>query len=200
MSAQVPESSRHLLLLAGIARGSEADLAALYADFKSRVYNTALGFLQNEADAEEVTQDVFVKIFHAAARFEGKSSVSTWIYRITVNQSIDRLNHRRRQKRFGSVLGLFRPDSLEPCVEVPYFEHPGVALEQKDNARILFQAIGSLPEQQKTAFILSFVEELPRQEVAGVMQVSLKAVESLLQRAKANLRARLDKDYPDRRI
>lgn len=189
-------SATHQVLIAQIAGGSEPALAQLYAAFGSRVFNTALSYVQNSVDAEEVTQDVFVRIYQSAARFEGRSSVSTWIYRITVNQALDRLQHRKRQKRFGVVLGLFRGDSVEPAVEVPHFDHPGVVLEQKENARLLFQAIESLPEQQKTAFILSFVEDLPRQEVADVMQLSLKAVESLLQRAKANLRTRLEDFYP----
>ena len=182
----------HKELLAGIARGSEPALAELYDHFKSRVFNTALGFLRDTAEAEEVMQDVFVKIYQSAARFEGKSSVNTWIYRITVNQSLDRLNHRKRQKRFGLIVRFFRSDSPEPQIDLPDFDHPGVVMEKKENARILFKAIELLPEQQKTAFILSFVEDLPRQEVADIMQVSLKAVESLLQRAKANLRARLE--------
>ncbi len=190
----------HQELLTKIAQGSESALAELYAEFSTRVFNTAIGYLQNTGEAEEVTQDVFVKIFQSAARFEGKSSVSTWIYRIAVNQSLDRLNHRKRQKRFGLMVSFFKGDSLEQKIEVPHFDHPGVVLERKENARLLFQTIETLPEQQKTAFILSFVEDLPRQEVAEVMQISLKAVESLLQRAKANLRIRLDDFHPDRRI
>ena len=59
--------------------------------------------------------------------------------------------------------------------------------------------IDTLPDNQKTAFILSFIEELPRQEVADIMEVSLKSVEALLQRAKRNLRTRLEKQYPGRR-
>ena len=187
-------------LLNQIAQGSEPALAELYAAFSSRVYNTAISYLQNAAEAEEVTQDVFVKIFQSAAGFKGNSSVSTWIYRITVNQALDRLSHRKRQKRFGFMVRIFQEGSAAPQLDLPHFDHPGVLLEQKENARILFQAIESLPEQQKTAFILSFIEELPRQEVADVMELSLKAVESLLQRAKANLRERLDDFYPDRRI
>ncbi len=187
-------------LLQEIAQGNESSLGDLYHIFKDRVYNTAISYLQNTADAEEVTQDVFVKIFQSAARFERKSSVSTWIYRITVNRSLDFLKHKQRQKRFGFVVRLFQPDAVAPSIELPHFEHPGVILEKKEDARILFQAIESLPNQQKTAFILSFVEELPRQEVADVMELSLKAVESLLQRAKANLRKRLDSFHPDRRI
>jgi RNA polymerase sigma-70 factor (ECF subfamily) len=190
----------HLELLHQIAQGSEPALADLYALFSSRVYNTALSYLQNAAEAEEVTQDVFVKIYQSAATFQGKSSVSTWIYRIAVNQSLDRINYRKRQKRFGFMVQLFGEDSAEPQLDIPHFDHPGVLLEHKENARILFQAIESLPEQQKTAFILSFIEELPRQEVADVLQLSLKAVESLLQRAKANLRKQLDNFYPGRRI
>lgn len=190
----------HRELLAKIAQGSEPALEELYTLFKSRVYNTALSYLQNAEEAEEVTQDVFVKIFRSATWFEGKSSVSTWIYRITVNQSLDRLNHRKRQKRFGLLVDLFGKNPAEPATDLPHFDHPGVVLEQKENARILFQAIESLPDQQKTAFILSFIEDLPRQEVADVMQISLKAVESLLQRAKTNLRKRLDNFFPDRRI
>ena len=194
------QPERHLELLAHMARGSEAALAELYAEFKNRVYNTAISFLQDTVEAEEVTQDVFVKIYQSAARFEGKSSVSTWIYRITVNQSLSRLSYRKRQKRFGWIVRFSQEDRPEPALDIPHFDHPGVLLEKKENAGILFKAVESLPEQQKTAFILSFIEELPRQEVAVVMELSLKAVESLLQRAKVNLRKKLDDFYPDRRI
>ena len=72
-------------------------------------------------------------------------------------------------------------------------------LEKRESSKILFQVIDTLPDSQKTAFILSFVEELPRQEVADIMEISLKATESLLQRAKNNLRNKLKNKYPDRR-
>jgi RNA polymerase sigma-70 factor (ECF subfamily) len=79
------------------------------------------------------------------------------------------------------------------------FEHPGVLLENKENAASLYKAMECLPNSQKTAFILSYIEELPRQEVADIMETSLKAVESLLQRAKSNMRSELEKSYPNRR-
>lgn len=193
-------SVQHAQWMAQIARGSETALQSLYEAFKDRVFNTVLSHLQDKGEAEELTQDVFIEIYRSAARFEGKSSVSTWIYRIAVNKSLDRLRYRKRQKRFGLFTNLLKPGSNEPAVAAPHFDHPGVVLEQKENARILFQTIETLPEQQKTAFILCFVEELPRQQAADVMQLSVKAVESLLQRAKANLRARLDDFSPGRRI
>ena len=82
---------------------------------------------------------------------------------------------------------------------MPHFDHPGVLLENKEKASFLFKAIELLNEQQKTAFILSQVEELSQKEIAEVMKLSQKAVESLIQRAKANLRKNLEKFYPDRR-
>lgn len=190
----------YLDILGRIALGNEPALAELYSHFNKKVFNTALGFLQNAEDAAEVTQDVFVKIFQSASQFERKSSVNTWVYRIAVNQSLDRLSHRKRQKRYGFMVRLFKKDSLDIQVELPHFDHPGVLFENKENARTLFAAIETLPEQQKTAFVLSFVEDLKRQEVADVMELSLKAVESLLQRAKANLRNQLEDFYRDRRI
>ena len=182
--------SGHHEILQSIARGDQSAFRELYRLFSDRVYNTALSYTQREQDAEEITQDVFISVFRNAAKFKGKSEVSTWIYRITVNTS---LNYLRRQKRFGFLSG------GEPRTDTPDFEHPGVLLEKKENARALFKVIDALPNQQKTAFILSFVEELPRQEVAEIMKVSLKAVESLLQRAKGNLRTKLEKVYPERR-
>ena len=179
-----------LELIQSIAKGDQDAFRSFYKMFVAKVYNTALSFTKNEQEAEEITQDVFTKVFQNAHQFKGDSSPSTWVYRITVNTS---LNLVKKKKRF-SFLSL----SQTPA-EIPAFDHPGILLEQKEKARLLFQVIDTLPDNQKTAFILSFVEELPRQEVADIMQLSLKAVESLLQRAKKNLRKELGKIYPNRR-
>ncbi len=177
-------------LIKSIAGQDQQAFQELYTLYSSKVYNTAISYAQNPADAEEITQDVFVKIHKYAAQFKGESSVGTWIYRIVVNTS---LNHLKKKKRFSFLS--FGQTETHPSD----FDHPGILLENKENARYLFQSIDTLPESQKTAFILSFVEELPRQEVADVMELSLKAVESLLQRAKKNLRDKLENAYPNRR-
>ncbi|OJJ19371.1 RNA polymerase subunit sigma-70 [marine bacterium AO1-C] len=162
----------------------------LYEMFSEKVYNVAISYVKNETDAEEITQDVFVRIYQNAHKFKGDAAVSTWIYRITVNVSLNFLKKRKRTSLF--KLG-------NQTIEQPDFEHPGVLLENQEKAKLLFKVIDTLADAQKTAFILSFVEELPRQEVANIMEVSLKAVESLLQRAKKNLRNKLEKLYPDQR-
>ena len=71
-----------------------------YNQYKILVYNVALHYLQNIEDAEEVTQDVFVQVFQSLKKFEQKSTVKTWIYRITINKSIDYIKHKNSQKRF----------------------------------------------------------------------------------------------------
>ena len=171
-------------LINAITKGDQKAFAQLYQLFSEKVYNTALSYTQNKTDAEEITQEVFILIFRKANQFKGDSTISTWIYRITVNVS---LNYLKAQKRRSiSPWKKERDDASD-------FNHPGVLLENKENASELFRIIKQLPENQKTAIILSFIEDLPRQEVADVMELSLKAVESLLQRAKKNLRKQLKK-------
>lgn len=162
--------------------------AGFFDQYKDRVYNTCLSYLQSTEDAEEIAQDVFIQVFQSASRFQGESSVSTWVYRITVNKCLDALRTRQRKKRMQKLVSLFRSDSGELQVDIPDFHHPGVQLENKERAVVLFAAINQLPETQKTAFILSQVEGLPQREIAEVMKISEKATESLLQRAKAGLR------------
>ena len=167
-----------------VAKGDKIAFRKLYASFQEKVYNTAISYVQNTVDAEEITQDVFLKIYQNAAKFKGNATLNTWIYRITVNTA---LNVVKKKKRFSFFsLG-------EQVTTFPDFNHPGILLEKKEDAKLLFAEIKGLPNSQQTAFILSLIEGLPRQEVADIMETSLKAVESLLQRAKKNLRTKLEK-------
>ena len=185
------------LIEAIIAKDPQA-FEAFYDAYKARVYNTCLSYSQNEEDAEEITQDVFVEVYNSAHKFQGKSSLSTWVYRISINKSLDFLRYKKRKKRFAQIQRLWGGEKDE-ALDLPDFKHPGVLAENQEKAAILFRAIETLPETQKTAFILSFVEELPRKEVAEIMKIKLKACESLLQRAKGNLRKKLEKYYQEER-
>ncbi|MEL6254652.1 MAG: RNA polymerase sigma factor [Bacteroidota bacterium] len=185
------------LLKAIIAKDPQA-FESFYEAYKSKVYNTCLSYTQNEEDAEEITQDVFVEVFNSAQKFQGKSSLSTWVYRICINKSLDFLRYKKRKKRFAQIQRLWGGEKDE-ALDLPDFKHPGILAENQEKATILFRAIETLPENQKNAFILSFVEELPRKEVADIMKIKLKACESLLQRAKGNLRKKLEKFYEEER-
>ncbi|MCW3084187.1 MAG: polymerase, sigma-24 subunit, subfamily [Bacteroidetes bacterium] len=170
----------------------------IYETYKTKVFNTAIGYLQNQEDAEEITQDVFVEVYRSAGKFEGKSLLGTWIYRITINKSLDFIKSKNRKKRFAFLSSLFN-DAGELKHDAPDFYHPGVILENKEKSAILFKAINTLPENQKTAFILSKLEGLSYAEISEVMEVSVSSVESLLFRAKQNLQKELSTFFTEER-
>lgn len=155
----------------------------MYELQSENIYSTAINYLQNVEDAEEITQDVFITVFDKIESFNQASKLSTWIYRITVNKSINYIKKRKRHQLLS--LGLLTKDPAN-------FNHPGILLEQKEEGQALFKQIDKLPPQQKTAFILAYIEHLPQQEVAEIMETTVKAIESLLQRAKAKLRANIN--------
>jgi len=166
--------------------------------YRLRVFNTAISLVQDHGAAEDIAQEVFVTVFRSVVSFNESASISTWIYRITVNKCLDHLRAKNRQKNKGFLSMLFSNDTEAPLHDKHDFDHPGIKLEQKETSRYLFQAIDTLPDNQKTAFVLAHIEELPQKEIAEIMDLSVKAVESLLQRAKGNLRKKLSSVY-DRR-
>jgi RNA polymerase sigma factor (sigma-70 family) len=178
-------------LLRYITAGDQAAFRQFYELFKVRVYNTALSYVQDHGEAEEIIQDVFLEIYSNAGSFQSRSAVSTWIYRITINKCLDRLRYKNRKKRFAFVSSLFnKAGDLQH--DSPDFIHPGVLTEQRENAVFLFKALKQLPENQHTAFLLKHIEGLSQKEIALIMDISEKAVESLLSRAKYNLRKLLN--------
>lgn len=174
-------------LIHGLRNGDENAFRFLVDNYQDRVFNTAIGIVQNAEDAEDVAQEVFIQVFRSINSFKGGSKLSTWIYRITTSRALDLLRSRKSKKRFGFLQRLFG-DGNEPLYELPDFHHPGVAMDQKENSARLFKAINQLPENQKTAFTLHKLEDLSYQEISEVLQVSVAAVESLMHRAKQNLR------------
>lgn len=156
------------------------------------VFNLCLNYVQNREEAEEVTQDVFVKVYDGLGEFRAEAAVRTWIYRIAINCCLDHVKARKRKKR--SLFNLFRShDDLAEQVPGSAFDHPGVQLEHREATERIFQGINALPEQQRTALLLKTMEGLSQNEVAEVMGVSAKAVESLLSRARRKLEDDLDR-------
>lgn len=162
--------------------------------WQDMVFNTAIGFLQNEEDAEDAAQEVFMQVFESVSSFKEESKLSTWIYRITVSKCLDHLRKKKRKKRFAFIQSLYgKNDSV--MIDPPDFFHPGVKVENKEMATVLFKAIDKLPVTQKTAFVLNKLENLSYRQIAEVMSSSESAVDSLLQRAKKNLQVILKDHY-----
>jgi RNA polymerase sigma-70 factor (ECF subfamily) len=165
----------------------------LYREYRVLVFNVALNYMQNIEDAEEITQDVFVKVHHSLNSFNHKSSYKTWIYRITINQCLDYIKQKNSQKRF-FIFGK-KSQNEQEYLNASSFEHPGILMENKEEAAILFQVINSLTENQKTAFLLSKLDGLSNPEIAEIMQLSISSVESLVFRAKASLQNKLAEKF-----
>jgi RNA polymerase sigma-70 factor (ECF subfamily) len=124
-------------------------------------------------------------VHQSLVKFENKSTLKTWIYRITINQSLDFIK-KKKSKRHFFMFGR-KSDSDYEVNNISTFEHPGILMEHKEEAKILFDIISTLPDTQKTAFILSKIDGLSNPEVAEIMQTSVSSIESLLFRAKKSL-------------
>lgn len=164
------------------------DFNEIYHLHKDLVYNLCLGYLPNAEDAEDATQEIFVKIHKQLSSYQGKSTLKTWIYRIAINYCLDVLKARKRVKRFAFISSIFYPNTNQIKHDLVEFNHPGVQLENKEALELLFGRIRSLPEKQQTALILVKVEQLSLKEAAEVMNKTPKSIESLLVRAKKNLK------------
>ncbi|MBS1511982.1 MAG: RNA polymerase sigma factor [Bacteroidetes bacterium] len=182
-------------LVYGLRNGEELAFKELVQKFQDRVFNTALGLLQQASDAEDIAQEVFIQVYKSIHQFKEQSLLSTWIYSITTTKCLDHLRRSKRKKRFGFVTSLFGTDNM-PVYEPGEFNHPGVQLDRKEDARQLFQLVNTLPGNQRTAFILNKVEELSYREIAAILNTTESAVDSLLQRAKQSLRKKINELPP----
>ena len=164
---------------------------AFYDKYKSLVYNLALSYSANKEDAEEITQDVFLSVFKKISTFRAESKIETWIYRITINKSLDYLKSKKRFKRNFINDGV-SIDQVSQS-ELSDFNHPGIVLESKEKIKDIYSCINKLSDDHKTVIILLKIENKTYSEVAKIMKISVKAVESLFIRAKKKLDVLLKK-------
>lgn len=181
-------------LITGLQQGDRRAFSQVVELYQHMVYNTVLSILQNKADAEDTTQEVFIQVFQSIGTFKGTAKLSTWMYRIAIAKAVDLERKKKRKKRFGFVQHLFGENEA-PQNEPVEFNHPGVLLENKEKASKLFKALQKLPYQQKIAFTLNKIEGLNNEEISVIMNTSFYAVESLLARAKSNLKKELKNYY-----
>jgi RNA polymerase sigma-70 factor (ECF subfamily) len=181
-------------LIEQLRSGDETAFRKVVDEWQDLVYNTALGIVQNPDDADDISQEVFIQVFQSVSSFKGDSKFSTWLYRVTVSKALDHEKKKKRKKRFAFIQGLFGKDG-EESAQIPDFQHPGILLEKKERAGELFNALKKIPDKQRVAFTLHKLEGLSYQEIAAVMNTTLFAVESLMGRAKQNLRKTLKTYY-----
>ena len=176
-----------------LQQGNESAFRELVENYQKLVINTCNGMIHNRDDAEDVAQEVFIEVFRSIKNFRSDSKISTWLYRIAVNRSLNFIRDNRRKKWFHSIednetnSGKSKVYGLASARE----ENPDFGMESGQRAQILFESIGSLPKNQQVAFTLSKYEDLSYKEISEVMNLSVSSVESLIFRAKKNLQKKL---------
>lgn len=173
-----------------LKNGSQAEFEQLLNEFSDMVINTCYGFLNSREDAEDVAQEVFVEVFRSISRFRQEARLSTWITRIAVNKSIDALRRQKRKKRLVDLSSLFlaRGGTVSET-------DPAEPLALNERREILYQALGKLPDKQRTALVLCKIEMLSNKEAAEILRTSVPALEALLHRGRAGLERNLRQYY-----
>ncbi len=175
-------------LVSSIQEGDETAFRKMVETYQQMVLNIARRFVETQEEAQDITQEVFIEIFRSIKTFRSNSSLSTWIYRITITRS---LNHVRKEKRHKGKMWENDPVTNDT---------PDKLLEDDDRKRILDSAISTLPENQRIAFVLHNYEDLSYNDIASVMNRSVSSVESLIFRARKNLQKKLWDWYKKSRI
>jgi RNA polymerase sigma-70 factor (ECF subfamily) len=185
-------------LIQQVTENNDHSAFALLVDrYQKLVVNTCRGFVNSYADAEDLAQDVFIELFESLPDFRHESKLSTWIYRIAVNKSLNFVRKRKRESFFDSITSLFgSSEGKNGNSNIDFSSNEADTEIKSKELRIeLKRAINGLPENQKIAFILNKYQDLSYKEVAEVMEISLSSVESLLFRAKGNLQKSLSNFY-----
>jgi RNA polymerase sigma-70 factor, ECF subfamily len=179
-----------------ILQGDKEKFRMLVEQYQKMVFRTCMGFLHDKDDADDLTQDIFIQAFQSLHSFKGDSAFSTWIYRLAVNAALNMVRKNSRN------LVISRLDSIfsfgkEKEISIPSYdnENPESILIRQEHSKWVQDALDSLPENQRTAIVLSKYDDFSQKEIAEIMNTTEGAVEALIQRAKINLRVKLSSSY-----
>ncbi|QND50908.1 RNA polymerase sigma factor [Phyllobacterium sp. 628] len=169
-------------LLVEIGRHDNAAVRTMVTRKLPRLLALAARMLGDRNEAEDVAQEAFVKLWRQAGKWQsGRATFDTWLHRVTLNLCYDRLRLHREQPVAEA------PDRPDPAPD------PEQSLSTQDESARVQQALASLPDRQREAIVLQYYQELSNIEAAEIMDISIEALESLLSRARRNLRTILEK-------
>ncbi len=183
-------------LMLRFKKGDAAAFDRIFAKHTRAVVNFAYRFVRDRGVAEELAQEIFLRVYEAAAGYQVRAKFTTWLYRIATNVCLNEIRkpHIRAALRNEESSGAERLERSNPgCA--PALAEP--LLEQQAVSRVLRQALVLLPDKQRAALILNKYQELSYGEVAEIMKISEKAVKSLIHRAKETLAAKLKPLLPE---
>ncbi|MCA1745706.1 MAG: RNA polymerase sigma factor [Bacteroidales bacterium] len=172
-------------IIALIRAGDKEAYRQLVERYQQKVFQTCMGFVHNEADAADLSQDIFIRAYEKLSSFKGEAQFSTWLYRMSSNMAINFIRKRKLRSWFQ------RLDEGHNNIDLSSGEYADTHMLRSEQKKLLKQALGKLNSAQQKAFVLSHYQDLSNQELADVMGLSLKATESLLFRARARMQANL---------
>lgn len=172
----------------------------VFRDYVPRVYNLARRMLNNDADAEDVTQDVLLQVVRKLDTFRGDAAFTTWLHRVTVNAAlaVRRKRTRNEEHRIHDPLENFTEDGHHAGFVRPWPKLPDNLVLDAEQHVLIEKAIAELPETYRDVFVLADVQQLPNSEISESLGISVAAVKSRLHRARLMMREALSRHYEER--
>jgi RNA polymerase sigma-70 factor (ECF subfamily) len=175
--------------------GDRAEFARIVEEYSPMVYRLGLKMLNNPQDAEDILQETFIKAYKHIHSFDGRSSVSTWLYRIATNEALMSLRKKRPDTISFDMPSIYESEPQEPLQIVDWCCLPEDEYLTAEGRLRLDQAAERLPESLRIVFVLRDIEGLSTRETAEVLNISEMAVKTRLSRARLRLREDLSKYY-----
>lgn len=174
--------------LEALRDGDRVEFARLVEEYSPMIYRLGLKMLNNPQDAEDILQETFIKAYKHIGKFDGRSSVSTWLYRIATNEALMSLRKKRPDTVSFDVPSIFETEPQEPLQIVDWCCLPEEEFLSAESRMRLDEAAERLPDSLRVVFVLRDIEGLSTRETAEVLDISEMAVKTRLSRARLRLR------------
>jgi RNA polymerase sigma-70 factor (ECF subfamily) len=178
-------------LMLQVRDGDAAAFTELVLRYQNRLLTVLEHLVGNREQAEDLAQEVFVRVFKARHRYEPEAKFSTWLFTIANNIASNALRSRNRRREVGVPEGNgsdSTPLSLDQLAKATSGAQPTRRLDKAEQAEIVRTAVAALSERQRMALLLAKFEGMSYQDIAQTMDVSVQAIKSLLSRARVNLK------------
>jgi len=183
-----------IALMLDVKQGDERAFETLVERHQHQVVGTVAKMLGSETDAEDIAQQVFVRVWQSAARYSPSAKFTTWLFTITRNLVFNEMRRRRRAR----LVPFLEDESGRPLAEIADSGTPTASenMQEAELQSAIEQAIQALPEAQRMALVLRRFEKAPYEDIAEILGTTVPAVKSLLFRARADLKERLKTHIP----
>jgi RNA polymerase sigma factor (sigma-70 family) len=161
-------------------KGNQKAFAVLVGQYKNLVFTLALRMLRNREEAEEVAQDIFIKVFHSIHQFKGDSKFSTWLYRVVYNTCLDRIKKLKREPRTEVINEFTESQVLDMDSALDQ-------IELKERKTLIAECLDVLPEDESVIMVLYYLEELSLQEISEIVNLNTNHLKIKLFRARKKM-------------